>query len=188
MHFKTLCHFDGFWETCIASSNCSFYSAAVLCILKANELTKAIIITFNFLFSLNLQFSHFSSSPSWWRHTLLLGGDPSKARQLSTTGAVWFINHSHQWHTTLQIFEKPKHVYFHIQFTPPYLSSPVVLCSCRAGRHPSVPIGRAGSCAGMGWSSAERPGEALHQHTAWNSQVWTLNKQKGQGRDKSGLS
>lgn len=72
----------------------------------------------------------------------------------------------------------PKIVQSHIQFTPPYLSSPVVLCSCHVGMHPRVTTGRAGSGAGKGWSSAGRPRGALHRRTAWNSQAWKLSKQK----------
>lgn len=66
----------------------------------------------------------------------------------------------------------------HIQFTPSYLSFPVVPCSYRVGRHPRATTGRAGRSAGKGWSSAGRLRGALHRHTAWHSQAWTLNKDK----------
>lgn len=70
---------------------------------------------------------------------------------------------------------KPNHVQPYIQS---YLSSPVVLCSCRVDRDPRLTTVRAGNVAGRGWSSVGQLRGALHQRTAWHSQAWTLNKQK----------
>lgn len=51
--------------------------------------------------------------------------------------------------------------------------------------HPRVTTGTAGSDAGKGWSSGGPPRGAPLQHTAVNSQAWTLDSEDGEGKGTS---